>query len=194
MRLSAAAGSGICPLTASSDFAGAPTDLRERSREPRKAPKFPSFFFPPTCLMMGDWQPAETALRGCRRKPLSTVRRRRRLALHREYFWRPGKTGIMERPIGVGALWDNSATKRGSNPPRSKRTAPWWGHGNANVRKTGSIPARPLLIPYSLFPIHYLPARRERDPGKLHRKGRKSHGTKQDKYPPNGQRRHSRKG
>lgn len=48
--------------------------------------------------------------------------------------------------------------------------------------------------PYSLFTIHYLPARRERDPGKLHRKGRKSHGTKQDKYSANGPGRYPGKG
>ena len=59
----AAAGSGFCPLAASFRW-GAPAT--ERSREPPGSCFLPFFLIP--CLTMAGWQPAETALRGCRRK------------------------------------------------------------------------------------------------------------------------------
>ena len=142
----AAAGSGFCPLAASFRW-GAPAT--ERSREPPGSWFLPffSFFSLPDDgrLATGRNTPSGVSQEAEQSRASSDTRRPCIIFLaagkdrqHGTAHWRGRHSG-------------NPATKRGSIPPRSKRTAPWWGHGNADVRKTGSIPARPLLIHYSRF-------------------------------------------
>ena len=128
-------------------------------------------FSPYTCLMMGDWQPPET--------PLETgVSQEANRAGQAQapggpaYFWQPGKTGKRssgnkltagkDRQNGTAqitewASFGKSDAKRGSNPPRSKGTAPWWGLGRglSRERQVRSLPVLYLFtIHDSLFTIY----------------------------------------
>ena len=105
------------------------------------AAEAPIFFIFPSCLMMGGWQPPETApetglSQEAKQSRASPDTRRPCKLLAARKDGQHGTAHWRGRPSG------NSAAKRGSIPPRSKRDGSPWGLGcdpadNAAKRKTG---------------------------------------------------------
>ena len=100
------------PWPFQSDFAGAPTDLRERSREPRMAPTFPSFFPP--------YLPDDGRLATSRNTPSGV-----------------SQEAIVKRRIG-GAVWPCTENTSGSR----ERPAPPQGENAVAMRKSATHDSR----------------------------------------------------
>ena len=138
-RSSAAAASGVPPARSFPPESGGRSGKPERSREPPSFISFSPFFS----------LPDDGRLATSRNTPTPGVSQEadvNRCRIHTgrstAYFWQPGKTGNMERPIGVGA--DSSPVQSAVRiRPVPRGRLPVGPGTNVGQRKTGSAPARP---------------------------------------------------